>query len=175
MTAIAPLEQDAWERFLLFMRVDDVWHVPSFARRPSSLDFSWGLRRQQGRLFEWLDRFYVGEWASLLGGSTCICPSTSMSDNSVVSLFIILERPNASHRGSRIPDRLLSSGDLPDHLAQILGADPVLQDTEALHLHAEFLATCIQASSVACRQTASDCRREAAQRERSLLAPLTSV
>ena len=42
-------------------------------------------------------------------------------------------------------------------------------------MHVEFLATCIQASRVSCRQTASDCHREAALRERSLLAPLASV
>lgn len=95
LTSIASTEQDAWERFLLCIRAVDAWYTPSFAHLPSSLAFSWGLRRQQGRLLERLDRFYVGDWASFMGGSICIWPGTSMSDHSPVSLTIAFERPHA--------------------------------------------------------------------------------
>ena len=123
LTSIAPSEQDAWDRFLLCIRAEDVWCMPSFAHQPCSLGFSWGLRRQQGRLLERLDRFYVGSWASHLGGSICIWPGTSMSDHSPVSLTVVFERPLAERRGARIPDRILSGRGLTDCITHIWGAD----------------------------------------------------
>lgn len=87
LTSIASSEQDAWERFLLCICAVDAWCTPSFAHRPCSLPFSWGLRRQQGRLLERLDRFYVSDWASFLGGTVCIWPGTSMSDQEEIRVI----------------------------------------------------------------------------------------
>ena len=98
-----------------------------------------------------------------------------MSDHSPVSLSIVFERPHAMRRGSHIPDRLLSIGELPARLAQIWGDAPSIPDTEGHYMHSEFLATCIRESSFACRHSTLESRREIARRERSLLAPLASV
>lgn len=120
LTSIAPSEQDAWERFLLAIHASDAWHILAFAHhQPCSLTFSWGLRRQQGRLLERLDRLYVGDWAARLGGSICIWPGTSMSDHSPLSLIMSFERPFALRRGCRIPDRLLSTAGLSDRITHI--------------------------------------------------------
>lgn len=124
---------------------------------------------------ERLDRFYVGDWASFLGGTVCIWPGTSMSDHSPVSLTIAFERPHPERRGSRIPDRLLSGTDISARIAEIWGADPTALDPDVPSTHADFLATCIKDSSASCRETTATCRREAAERESSLLAPLASV
>lgn len=161
--------------FTLWIHAVDTWHMPSFVHQPRSLAFSWGLCRQQGRLLlERLDRFYIGDWASYLGGSICIWLGTSMSDHSPVSLTIAFARPLA-WRGSRIPDRLLSTSDLSARIAQIWGADPISEDPIVQDMHSEFLASCMRESSTSCRETTSACRREAVQCERSLLAPLASV
>lgn len=33
-----------------------------------SLDFSWGFHLDGGRLLEWLDHFYIGDWIACRGG-----------------------------------------------------------------------------------------------------------
>lgn len=82
LTSIAPSEQDAWERFLLGFHVDDAWRTPAFAHQSCSLSFSWGLRRQQGRLLERLDRFILAigqlSWVALFAyGQAHLCQITA--------------------------------------------------------------------------------------------------
>ena len=116
---IAPVEIDAWDSFLFFLRVTDAWHEQSFMHSDGSLHFSWGFRRQAGRLLERLDRFYIGDWASSIGGSMMIWPGTALSDHAPVSIRLIAQRPIAPRRGCRIPDAVLSSATLHSELQHI--------------------------------------------------------
>ena len=108
VTSIAPSERDDWDGFLFSLSVMDAWHLPSFVHTAQSLDFSWGFRRQDGRLLERLDRFYVGDWVADRGGSMTIWPGMALSDHMPVSLRIQLDTSLAVRRGCRIPEASIS-------------------------------------------------------------------
>ena len=170
LTGIALSEQDAWERFILSIQGVDAWHVPSFGRRHDSLDFSWGHHRQGARLLERLDRFYIGDWASEVGGSTCIWPRTSLSDHHPVSLCITFQTPNAPRRGCRIPSTIFRAPQLTDDISSLWSA--VLPESLSPR---EVLAYCISSSSSLCRETTTLTRRALLQRERELSVPLSAT
>ena len=86
ISSIAPCERENWDRFLLAIRGSDAWHLPSFAHLQDSLLFSWGFRRQGGRLLERLDRFYIDSIIAQQGGLTSIVPGTALSDHAPISL-----------------------------------------------------------------------------------------
>ena len=83
---------------------EDVWHLPSFAHLQDSLSFSWGFRRQGGRLLERLDRFYVDATIAQHGGLTSIVPGTALSDHAPVALQILFEGFSGPRRDIGIPD-----------------------------------------------------------------------
>ena len=66
----------------------DAWHLPSFAHHEDSLDFYWGYKRQNARLLERLDKFYVGQWVASFGGLVSIWPCTVLSDHALVSIHL---------------------------------------------------------------------------------------
>ena len=67
---ITHAEQSKWDSFLFAIGGRNSWREPSFCKWPRSLDFSWGYRREGGRLLERLDRFYVSDWVIGRGGAS---------------------------------------------------------------------------------------------------------
>ena len=166
---IAPAEIDAWDSFLFALRLSDAWHEHSFTHTEGSLHFSWGFRRQAGRLLERLDRFYIGAWAAGIGGSMMIWPGTALSDHAPVSIRILAQRPDAPRRGCRIPDVILSSDTLQAELQGIWST------TQSTLDHACFITECLAASSETCRHHAIARRRFLRASEQGLHIRLASV
>ena len=52
------------------------------------MDFSWGYRREGGRLLEWLDRFYVSDWAIGRGGESRVVLGITLSGHAPVILVL---------------------------------------------------------------------------------------
>ena len=155
---IATAERDAWDNFLFSMSLSDAWHIPAFAPTSHSLLFSWGFRRQGGRLLERLDRFYVGQWIADRGGTTTIWPRTALS---VISLRIHLHSSLARRRGRRIPDSTIRQSSLQGRIRELW--------THGLDTSAspqETLAMLISSSSSLCRDQATLDREALRQRER---------
>ena len=85
---IAHAEQSEWESFLFAVGGRDSWREPFFYRWPGSLDFSWGYRREGGRLLERLDGFCVSDWAIGRGGASGMVLGTTLSDHAPVILAL---------------------------------------------------------------------------------------
>ncbi|MCO5614063.1 hypothetical protein L7F22_068344 [Adiantum nelumboides] len=98
-----------------------------------------------------------------VGGVISILPGTSLSDHAPVSLCLLSQHSIAPRRGSRIPDSILQDTELRNALSQIWVGG--LTHTKGA---AHFLASCIDASSTACRLTVSERRRHLFSRERQL-------
>lgn len=165
---IAPVEIDAWDTFLFALRLSDAWHEPSFMHTQGTLDFSWGFRRQSGRLLERLDRFYIGAWASMFTGSMMIWPGTALSDHAPLYLRIVAQRPAAPCRGCRIPDVVLSSDSLLEDIWYVSHEDPPTD-------FALFIAASLAASSETCRHHATARRRFLRSSEQGLHIRLASI
>lgn len=172
MISIAAAERDAWDSLLFSLRVADAWHIHSFVHTEGSLDFSWGFRRQAGRLLERLDRFYVGAWAIGLGGSMTIWPGTALSDHFPVSLCVQFQSPVAQRRGCRIPDAIFERSSVRDHVFELW-----LRDLDAMHDvdPAVFLETCVLSSTTLCRNWVQQDRVRLCRSERAFYARLSSV
>ena len=154
LSEIATAEIDEWDSFLFALSLSDAWHEHLFTHTEGTLQFSWGFRRQAGRLLERLDRFYIGAWAAGIGGSMTIWPGTALSDHAPVSIRILGQRPDAPRRGCRIPDVILS----PDTL------QAELQDMEYYYSVAS-LRLCLLYHRVSCSierdlSTPCDCEEE---------------
>jgi exonuclease III len=82
-------EQEAWDRQMMRLGLEDSWHSDDFTNR-ISLQFSWntkqkGIAHRKARL----DRFYVGEWGRERGGKTEILEGRStLSDHLPVTLHL---------------------------------------------------------------------------------------
>ena len=48
------------------------------------MDFSWGYKREGGRLLERLDRFYNSDWAIGRGRESGVVPGMTLSDHALV-------------------------------------------------------------------------------------------
>lgn len=53
-----------------------------------SLDFSWGFHLDGGRLLEWLDHFYIGDWIACRG-QFGIAASTTLSDHAPALSYLV--------------------------------------------------------------------------------------
>lgn len=122
-------------------------------------------------MLECLDRFYVGAWASVAGGSMMTWCGTLLSDHTPVSLRLIAQHLQAPRRGFWIPDYILIASSLHDHIVD-LWSPP--QDTHLPDLLA-FLVDWLVAFSEACRSLAIARCRSLQASEQGLHSRLASV
>ena len=109
---IAHAEQSEWESFLFAVGGRDSWREPSFCRWPRSLDFSWGYRREGGRLLERLDRFYVNNWAIGRGGASRVVPETTLSDHAPVILSLDTATHSLSPYSCKVPNSIYTKAEV---------------------------------------------------------------
>ena len=74
-------ELASWERLCFTLRIQDSWHLPSFHRLSDSLQYSRSDRRQLGVNLSRLDRIYVDDYFSDIGGEVGIIGGSLFSDH----------------------------------------------------------------------------------------------
>lgn len=67
------------------------------------MDFSWGYRREEGRLLERLDHF---DWVVGRGGESGLVPRTTLSDHALVILTLNVVNHSLAPHSCRIPDSI---------------------------------------------------------------------
>lgn len=93
---IAHREQEAWGG-------RDCWWDAAFKRWPGSVEFSCGFRRHGGRLLEWLDHFYISDWAACRGGGRRgSWPRPALLPHSQLHLWARGEEPHLRSLGTRL-------------------------------------------------------------------------
>lgn len=81
---------------------------PTFRWWQGSLDYSWGFRREGGRLLGRLDRFYVNDWAIGRGGQVGMVSGTTLSDHAPVIMTLDSAVQSLPPRSCRILDSIFT-------------------------------------------------------------------